>query len=43
MEIKRPFANLRLKILKINAIRINVLKQYLSEERFMEVLNKAIS
>lgn len=43
MEIKTPPPHLKLKFLKISAIRLNVSKQHLSEDRFKEVLNKAIS
>jgi hypothetical protein len=43
MKFKTPPAHLKNKFLKISAIRLNVSKQHLSEDRFKEVLNKAIS
>jgi|688.fasta_scaffold2105801_2 hypothetical protein len=43
MKFKTPPANLKLKFLKIDAIRVNVAKQYLSDKRYNELLNKAIT
>jgi hypothetical protein len=43
MKFKTPPANLKLKFLKIDAIRVNVAKQYLSENRFNEILNMAVT
>ncbi len=41
--IKVPPAHLKLKFLKVNAIRMKIAKQYLSEKEYSEVLNTAIS
>jgi hypothetical protein len=43
MKFKTPPAHLKSKFLKIDAIRVKVAKQYLSEKRFNEVLNLAIT
>ena len=42
MKFKTP-AYLKLKLLKINSIKLDVAKQHLSKERFNEVFHKAIS
>lgn len=41
--MQKPPANLKLKFLKVNAIRVKVAKQYLTEKEYSEVLNTAIS
>jgi hypothetical protein len=43
IKYKTPPAHLKSKFLKIDAIRVSVSKQYHSEDRYKEVLNKAIS
>jgi hypothetical protein len=43
MKFKTPTAQLKLKYLKIDAIRVNISKEFLSEKRYNEVLNKAIT
>ncbi len=43
MKFITPPAHLRLKFLRIDAMRISVLKGNLSKQKFYEVLNKSIS
>jgi hypothetical protein len=43
MKFKTPPAHLKLNFLKVDAIRVNIAKQFLSKERFKEVFDKAIN
>jgi hypothetical protein len=43
MKFKTPPAHLKSKFLKIDAIRVKVAKQYLSEMGYEELLNKTIT
>ncbi len=40
---RKPSANLKLKFLKVNAIRLKVAKQFLTEKEYSLVLNTTIS
>jgi hypothetical protein len=43
MKLKTPPAHLKLKFLIIEMIRVNTCKEFLSNNRYNEVLNKAIT
>jgi hypothetical protein len=43
LKFKTPPAHLKSKFLKIHLIKLDIAKQYLSKERFIEVFHKAIS
>lgn len=43
IKFKTPPAHLKSKFLKIDAIRVKVVKEYLSKTRYSEVLNESIS
>lgn len=43
MKFKTPPTHLKLNFLKVDVIRVNIAKQFLSKERFTEVFHKAIN
>jgi hypothetical protein len=43
MKFKTPPAQMKSKILKIDMIRVSVLKEIISENNYVKVLNRAIT
>jgi hypothetical protein len=43
MKFKKPPAHLKSKFLKIDAIRLSVLKEVISKNNYITVLNKSIT
>lgn len=42
-KLKTPPSHLRLKFLKLDALRLKIVKKHLSRTRYFEVLNETIS
>ena len=43
MKFKTPPANLKLKFLKIDMIRVSVLKEIISKNNYLDALNRSIT
>jgi hypothetical protein len=43
MKFKTPPANLKLKFLKVDMIRLSVLNKFISKNNYISVLNKSIT
>jgi hypothetical protein len=43
MKFKTPPANLRLKFLKIDMIRVSILKEFISKNNYLDALNRSIT
>ena len=43
MKFKTPPANLRLKFLKIDMIRVSILNEFISKNNYLDALNRSIT